>query len=71
MRDRQDARRPDHREERDRRVAGEAGDKPPALEPTVARQAVKVGTMRYVLLASLILNVVLMALVGAIWHGAS
>jgi hypothetical protein len=71
MPNRQNAERPDHSRERDRRGAGKAGGKSPVLEPTEARQAVKLGTMRYVLLASLILAVILMAVVDAIWHVGS
>jgi len=48
-----------------------AEEKPRVLEPTEARQAVKVGSMRYVLLASLILAVIVVVVVGALWHGAS
>jgi hypothetical protein len=63
----QDANRP----EQFRRELGDAQSQPPVLEPTEARQAVKLGTMRYVLLASLVLAIIVMVVVGLIWHAAS
>jgi hypothetical protein len=63
--------RPEARRSQDRQDHEAGGGKAPVLEATEARQAVKLGTMRYVLLASLILAVILMAVVGAVWHAAS